>query len=83
MKPITGLVLVIQLIFQIRVFDQVYLLAAQASSRSATVLVHYIYSVAFQRNQAGYASTIAVVYFVIGISLVTIVYQLLRVRSAK
>ena len=83
MKPITGLVLVIQLIFQIRVFDQVYLLAAQASSRSATVLVHYIYSVAFQRNQAGYASTIAVVYFVIGISLVTIVYQLLRVRSTK
>lgn len=83
MKPITGLVLTIQLILQIRVFDQVYLLAAQAPSRSATVLVHYIYSVAFQRNQAGYASTVAVALFVIGVGLVVLLYQLLRLRSVK
>lgn len=83
MKPITGLVLLIQLVIQIRVFDQVYLMASQAPSRSAIVLVQYIYTVAFQRNQAGFASTIAVALFVIGITLVTVLYHLLRMRSMK
>jgi len=81
--PITVLVLTIQLILQIRVFDQVYLMAAQAPNRSSTVLVHYIYSVAFQRNQAGYASTVAVALFVVGASVVVLQYQLLRLRRAK
>lgn len=82
-KPITALVLTIQLILQIRVFDQVYLMAAQAPSRSSTVLVHYIYSVAFQRNQAGYASTVAVALFVLGMGIVAFQLQLLRIRNAR
>lgn len=83
MKPITFLVLTIQLILQIRVFDQVYLMASQAPSRSSTVLVHYIYSVAFQRNQAGYASTVAVALFVIAVAIVVLQFQLLRIRNPK
>lgn len=82
-RPITVLVLTIQLILQIRVFDQVYLMAAQAPGRSATVLVHYIYSLAFQRNQAGYASTVAVALFAIGVGIVVLQFQLLRIRNSK
>lgn len=83
LKPITILVLTIQLILQIRVFDQVYLMASQAPSRSATVLVHYIYSVAFQRNQAGFASAVAVALFFIVLAFVVLQFQLLRIRRAK
>ncbi|MDG1119205.1 MAG: sugar ABC transporter permease [Flavimaricola sp.] len=83
LKPITILVLTIQLILQIRVFDQVYLMASQSPSRSATVLVHYIYSVAFQRNQAGYASAVAVALFLIVLAFVVLQFQLLRIRRSK
>jgi len=83
LKPITILVLTIQLISQIRVFDQIYLMASQAPGRSATVLVQYIYSVAFQRNQAGYASTVAVALFALGVGVVVLQFQLLRLRRSK
>lgn len=81
--PITTLVLTLQLILQIRVFDQVYLMASQGRSRSTMVLVQYIYSVAFQQNQAGYASTVAVAMFVIVGGTVALMFQLRRLRGAR
>ncbi len=81
--PVTALVLTIQLIQQIRVFDQVYLMASNAPSRSTTVLVQYIYTIAFQRNQAGYASTVAVALFAIVAIVVAFQFQLLRLRTSK
>lgn len=81
--PITVLVLTLQLILQIRVFDQVYLMAAQASHRSATSLVHYIYTVAFQRNQAGYASAVAFALFVIAVIAVLLQLRLLQRANAR
>ena len=81
--PVTALVLTIQLILQIRVFDQVYLMASGAPNRSTTVLVHYIYTIAFQRNQAGYASTVAVALFAIVAIVVVFQFQMLRLRASK
>lgn len=81
--PITVLVLTLQLILQIRVFDQVYLMAAQASHLSATSLVHYIFTVAFQRNQAGYASAVAVALFAFAIVAVLLQLQLLRRANSR
>lgn len=82
--PVTALVLTIQLILQIKVFDQVYLMVAGGARRDLTmVLVQYIYTAAFQRNQAGYASTIALALFVIVTVVAVLQFQLLRLRSAK
>jgi multiple sugar transport system permease protein len=47
------------------------------------VLVQYIYTVAFQRNQGGYASTVAVALFVIVLVVAVLQFQILRFRSAK
>lgn len=82
--PVTALVLTIQLILQIKVFDQVYLmLAGDGRTDLSMVLVQYIYTAAFERNQAGYASTIALALFVLVAVVAALQLQALRFRSAK
>lgn len=80
--PVTVLVLTIQLIVQIKVFDQVYLLAGGRVDPSM-VLVQYVYTLAFERNQGGYAATVAVAVFVIVTVLAVLQFQLTRLRSAR
>ncbi|MDC9825587.1 sugar ABC transporter permease [Devosia sp. ZB163] len=78
--PVTALVLTIQLITQIKVFDQVYLLVQGGRVDATMVLVQYIYTLAFQRNQGGYAATVAVALFVLVAVLSVLQFQLLRSR---
>ena len=78
--PVTALVLTIQLIMQIKVFDQVYLLVQGGRVDASMVLVQYIYTLAFQRNQGGYAATVAVALFVIVAAVSVLQFQLLRAR---
>lgn len=80
--PVTAIVVTIQVIAQFKVFDQVYLMVANEQARNM-VLVQYVYTVAFQRNQAGYASTIAVGLFVLVLAVSILQYQLLRLRGAR
>jgi multiple sugar transport system permease protein len=81
--PVTALVLTIQLILQIKVFDQVFLMVAGGRTDPTMVLVQYVYTVAFQRNQGGYASTVAIALFVIVAVVAVFQFQLLRLRPAK
>ena len=81
--PVTALVLTLQLILQLKVFDQVFLMVFGGRTDPTMVLVQYIYTVAFQRNQGGYASTVAVGLFVVVVVVAVLQYQLLRLRSAK
>jgi multiple sugar transport system permease protein len=81
--PVTALVLTIQLILQIKVFDQVFLMVAGGRTDPTMVLVQYVYTVAFQRNQGGYASTVAIALFVIVAAVAAFQFQLLRLRTAK
>jgi len=60
------------------VFDQVYLLAASGRVDPTMVLVQYVYTVAFQQNQAGYGSAVAVGLY--GVVLVLSVLQLQATR---
>jgi len=79
--PVTALVLTIQLIMQVKVFDQVYLLVQGGRVDASMVLVQYIYTLAFQRNQGGYAATVAVALFVIVAAVSVLQFQLLRARK--
>ena len=75
--------LTIQLILQLKVFDQVYLMLASGRSDPTMVLVQYVYTVAFQRDQGGYASAVAVALFAIVLVVAVLQFQILRIRSAK
>ena len=81
--PVTALVLTIQLILQLKIFDQVYLFSIGGRGDPTMVLVQLIYRDAFQKNQGGYAASIALALFVLIVVLSVLQYQVLRARGEK
>tara|TARA_R110002124_G_scaffold27594_8_gene98352 strand:- start:5753 stop:6634 length:882 start_codon:yes stop_codon:yes gene_type:complete len=81
--PVTALVLTIQLIAQLKIFDQVYLFSIGGRQDATIVLVQYIYKAAFQQNKGGEAAAAAVILFGIIIVLSVLQYQVLRSRGEK
>ena len=79
--PVTVLVLTIQLILQLKIFDQVYLFSIGGRTQPTMVLVQYIYEQAFVHNKGGYAASVAVALFAIIIVFSVLQYQALRTRS--
>lgn len=79
--PITVLVATIQLILQLKIFDQVYLFAAGGRTDSTIVMVQLIFRAAFQHNQGGYGATVALVLFAIIVAVSVLQFQLLRARG--
>ena len=81
--PVTALVLTIQLILQLKIFDQIYLFTQGGPFNSTYVMVQYIYKAAFQLNRGGYAATVAVALFAVIVIVSVLQYQVLRVRGAR
>lgn len=81
--PVTVLCLTIQLILQLKIFDQIYLFAMGGRTAATMVLVQYIFEQAFQKNAGGYAATIAVALFVIVICFSVLQFQVLRMRGNR
>ncbi|MDB5560645.1 MAG: sugar transporter permease [Hyphomicrobiales bacterium] len=81
--PVTVLVMTIQLILQLKIFDQVYLFANGGRTDATIVLVQYIYKWAFQKNQGGMGATVSLLLFAIIIIFSVLQYQLLRSRGEK
>lgn len=81
--PITVLVATIQLILQLKIFDQIYLFGQGGRSDAVLPLVQLIYRAAFQKNQGGYGATVALVLFAIIVIVSVLQYQLLRARGEK
>ena len=81
--PITVLVATIQLILQLKIFDQIYLFAIGGRGDATLPMVQLIYRAAFQKNQGGYGATVALVLFAIIVIVSVLQYQLLRARGEK
>ncbi|MBV8456461.1 MAG: sugar ABC transporter permease [Acetobacteraceae bacterium] len=79
--PVTALVLTIQLILQLKIFDQVYLLTSGGPYNSTYVVVQYIYKQAFVLDHGGYAATVALFLFGLIAVLSVLQYQVLRTRQ--
>lgn len=80
--PVTVLCLTIQLILQLKIFDQVYLFSRGGRTQATMVMVQYVYEQAFQKNNGGYAATIAVALFVIVVVFSVLQFQATRIRRA-
>ncbi|ODT15888.1 MAG: sugar ABC transporter permease [Kaistia sp. SCN 65-12] len=78
--PVTALVLTIQLILQLKIFDQLYLLTLGGNVNNTMVLVQYIYKQAFQLNKCGYGATVAFSLFAIIVVVSVLQYQALRAK---
>ena len=76
--PITSLVFTIQLILQLKIFDQVYLFSIGGRPNDNMVLVYYVFHRAFQQDQGGRAAAAAVTLFVLVVVVSVLQFQLLR-----
>lgn len=81
--PITSLVLTIQLILQLKIFDQVYLFSDGGRPNDNLVMVYYIFQRAFERDQGGRAAAAAVVLFLIVIVVSVLNFQLMRFSGSR
>ncbi|MGI8747164.1 MAG: carbohydrate ABC transporter permease, partial [Deinococcus sp.] len=63
--PTTALVLTLQLVASFKIFSQVYLLTGGGPFDSTRVVLEYMYDTAFANTDAGYASAIAVAFFLV------------------
>jgi multiple sugar transport system permease protein len=80
--PVTVLVLTIQLILQLKIFDQVYLFSNGGRVDPTMVVVQYIYKQAFQQSHGGLAAAASLVLFIVIAAFSVLQFQLLRARSA-
>jgi multiple sugar transport system permease protein len=81
--PVTVLVFTIQLILQLKIFDQVYLFSAGGRVDTTIVMVEYILKQAFQMNKGGLAAAASMVLFVLIAALSVLQFQLLRARGDR
>ncbi len=81
--PVTSLVFTIQLISQLKIFDQVYLFSQGGRPNDNMVLVYYIFQRAFQQNQGGRAAAVAVTLFVLVVVVSVLQFQLLRLAGNR
>jgi multiple sugar transport system permease protein len=81
--PVTVLVLTIQLILQLKIFDQVYLFSNGGRTAPTMVLVQYVYEQAFVHNKGGYGATVALALFAIIVVFSVLPFQGLRARGQR
>jgi multiple sugar transport system permease protein len=81
--PVTALVLTIQVILQMKLFDQLYMFVGGGQVAATLVLVQYIYSLGFQKDQGGYAATVALALFVLVVAFSVLQFTALRARGRR
>jgi multiple sugar transport system permease protein len=81
LAPTTLIIMVITTIGSFKVFDHIYLMTGGGPENGTLVLAYYIYEQAFEFFNIGYASSLAMIMFVIVLAL-TIVQLLLRQRGS-
>ena len=79
LAPTTLMVLVITVIGSLKVFDHIMLMTEGGPANATLVLVYYVYYQAFRNFELGYASALAVVLFLVTLTL-TMLQWLLRRR---
>ncbi|WP_406137619.1 carbohydrate ABC transporter permease [Streptomyces sp. NBC_01089] len=81
LRPTTGLVLILQILASLKVFDQIYLLLGGGPDQSTRPVIEYIYDTGFTSYRGGYGAAATMVYFVIIVAISSAWYALRR-RSA-
>ncbi|MBM7784589.1 carbohydrate ABC transporter permease [Tenggerimyces flavus] len=71
----TSLIIVLQLIASLKVFDQIYLLTGGGPNFSTRPVLEYVYDVGFTNFRLGYSSAISYVFF-----LLILVFAIIQVR---
>ena len=81
LRPTVGLVLILQVLSSLKVFDQIYILLAGGPNYSTRPVIQYIFDTGFTAYRGGYAAAATMVYFVV-LVLVSAAWFLVRRRRS-
>jgi multiple sugar transport system permease protein len=72
LKRTTALVLVLQIIASLKIFDQIFLMTAGGPNYATRPLLEYVYDIGFTDFRTGYAAAASMLYFlvILAVSLV-------------
>lgn len=76
--PTTFLLVILNVIYSLHVFDLIFVMTGGGPGFSTTVLVMYLYQAAFQNLQMGYASAMGVVLFVLLLAFTAFQWKITR-----
>jgi multiple sugar transport system permease protein len=71
LRPTMSLVLILQVLASLKVFDQIYILLAGGPNYTTRPVIEYIYDTGFTSYRGGYAAAATMVYFVILVAIST------------
>jgi multiple sugar transport system permease protein len=81
LRPTISLVLILQILASLKVFDQIYILLAGGPNESTRPVIEYIFDTGFTSYRGGYAAAATMVYFVI-LVVVSVGWVLIRNRRS-
>ncbi|MDX6298917.1 MAG: multiple sugar transport system permease protein [Nocardioidaceae bacterium] len=82
LAPTMSLVLILQVLASLKVFDQIFVLLAGGPNYTTRPVIQYIYDTGFTSYRGGYAAAATMVYFVI-LVVISAAWALLRNRRAS
>jgi multiple sugar transport system permease protein len=80
LRPTISLVLILQILTSLKVFDQIYILLAGGPNQSTRPVIEYIFDTGFTSYRGGYAAAATMVYFVV-LVVIAAGWALIRRRS--
>jgi raffinose/stachyose/melibiose transport system permease protein len=81
--PVLVSITVIQIIFSLKVFDLVWVMTKGGPAERSSVLGTYLYRKAFEQQEYGYASAVAVAMFAVIFTVTYLYYRLTRVDAVE
>lgn len=83
LRNITGLIVILQLLASLQVFDQIFLMTAGGPNNATRPVVQYVIEQGFTSYRIGYASAISYIVFVLIVTVTLLRMWLLRTRGEK
>ncbi|MGW7289634.1 carbohydrate ABC transporter permease [Streptomyces sp. NPDC054847] len=82
LRRTTGLVVVLQVLASLKIFDQVYIMTGGGPDESTRPILQYVYQQGFTGYRIGYASAVSYIFFAL-ILIVSLVQPMLSRRRAE
>jgi len=83
LRPTIGLVLMLQVLASLKVFDQIYILLGGGPNASTRPVIEYIYDTGFTTYRAGYAAAGTMIYFLLLVAVSAVWMIATRRRGAS
>lgn len=82
MRPTTVLIVLLQILASLKVFDQIFLMTAGGPDGATRSIIQYIYDQGFSGYRVGYASAVSYIFFAM-IVVVSLIQVAITKRNAK